>query len=210
MTTFLVDVGRFFGSIPSTSGDYAAWAQAVGSIAAILIAVAVPWWQRQNEQKDRRGERIEISVVLAQSAYFVVRDARNYLSRIVTASENNVPRTQLTGDPWPAEIIVRIQTLESREFDIDRTLALYHARCDVLRTVQTVNALFIGANPLNGAEIDIARVAIERLDKQADGMYENLRNAHIDAAAARAWTIFRPLVRCLARRRPEVEKDALV
>jgi hypothetical protein len=201
VATFLVSVAHFFGASTVHDGDYAAWAQAIGSIAAILVAVAVPWWQRHNEQIDRHLERVATAVTLAQSVYFSVRDARNYLARVVGASENQVPRSQLTEDPVPTELVARLTGLESREFDLERTIALYHARSDVLRTNGAVHALFIRGNPLNADEINVVREAIVRLDEQSQLVYKHLQERQIDAAVERAWCVYRPFLRRAERRR---------
>lgn len=39
-----------------TSSNAAAWVQAIGSVVAILVAVAVPWWQRHKAVLDKRED----------------------------------------------------------------------------------------------------------------------------------------------------------
>lgn len=69
MLLWLADLhGAFARSWPVWRSDanLAAWVQAVGSVAAILVAVAVPWWQRETDGRVRkRNERSAAFVVCA-------------------------------------------------------------------------------------------------------------------------------------------------
>ncbi|WP_454752195.1 hypothetical protein [Cupriavidus necator] len=52
----------------------AAWFQAIGSVAAIGIAIYVPWKQRANDQAERRKEVMQQKIFLARRAKAVADD----------------------------------------------------------------------------------------------------------------------------------------
>ncbi|MGJ4855571.1 hypothetical protein ACN6KF_001517 [Labrys sp. La1] len=54
---------------PSSSGEWAAWVQAVGSIIALLVALSIAWWQSRVEERRRIRESNERAVEKAVKAY---------------------------------------------------------------------------------------------------------------------------------------------
>ena len=52
-----------------TSTDWAAWVQAIGSIIAIGIAIAVPWWQTRVARQDQKEERDKRASALLLGLY---------------------------------------------------------------------------------------------------------------------------------------------
>jgi hypothetical protein len=113
---------------PNLSG----WAQAFGAVLAILIAVAIPWYQRRAQMLDMLRTKAELDVVLSYGVSQLLTDAHIFL--------RNLPKTKhlARNANWiemeVKELLERIRAIENREHDHKRITALFHVRGALLAT----------------------------------------------------------------------------
>ncbi len=69
---------EFIGWCALDASQQASWIQAVGSIAAILVAVAVPAWQRSQQRSDEKRKELRESKSLASALLDTVARYREY------------------------------------------------------------------------------------------------------------------------------------
>lgn len=94
----------------TNSGDWPAWVQAVGSIAAILVAIWVPYQQREDAAADERGQRR----IEARRVQLAIRDELKFLDEIFATGPNVVHLLALP----PGEIFDRIIPIPPERFPI--------------------------------------------------------------------------------------------
>ena len=66
----------------ATSKDAAAWVQAVGSVLAIFVAIAIAAWQNYQARKDAREAENQRDVVKIEAAYAAISEAASGASHI--------------------------------------------------------------------------------------------------------------------------------
>lgn len=104
---FAVYLGMCLGNGDGEKQAIAAWVQAVGSIAAIGIAIYVPWRQGQNDEKNRENERREQYRLLHLEAERAGQDVYWFLKALKSAVEG-------TDGRWP-DVAYRLNELEFQE-----------------------------------------------------------------------------------------------
>lgn len=130
----------------------AGWAQAIGVVIGIAVAVWVPSRQRATEIQERRDERRHLNEVLARGGLFLVSDVINFLESLIRRATAGHPKS-VRADREIDDLIVRIASLESREVDEARLISLHGIRGSV---VDACTYLQAGDQniPLNIAQIE--------------------------------------------------------
>lgn len=150
----------------------AGWAQAIGSVVAILIAIAVPAWQRHAERRDAAIEDARIDVVLSQNLFFLLRDVAIFLKNLISRKE--MPRKNLADRVSMDDLLSRIAALESRERHAMRILALFRTR-GALSGTNMALVDWLGETPLTDTELDLLK---ERVDLIEGFFVDARRNMH--------------------------------
>lgn len=151
----------------------AAWAQAVFSVVAILIAVAVPWWQHYKAAEQRN---VEAHVMAVSKAASLIREAKSLSSRIedrLTQFYNRDIRENawsLSYPGIPSTLMEQASTLHQMgEAGSHLIKAIYHAQ-ESKDAFQGDNYLHESKSPhfeasLNAAkrEVDLAIAGMRKL-----------------------------------------------
>lgn len=87
-------------SIPATlKKELPAWVQAIGSIAAILVAIYVPWRQRQNSINDEKAKDAAKRLIIAAALYPALGQFQTMLHNLLHFADRDFEaRKQLPED----------------------------------------------------------------------------------------------------------------
>lgn len=143
--------------------DLSGWAQFAGAMAAILIAIAVPAWQRHGQNLDRWRDANELNASLALLSFYLLGEVRNYLDGYLRT--NSMPREFARRDSETSDLLQRIHSLENRENKQDRITRLFHARGAIHQTANTMTSQFSQPLPLAEEEISLLRERITFINK---------------------------------------------
>lgn len=168
----LAFVGVFVWQFPKSSSDWAAWVQAIGSIAAIGVAIWVPYKQREDQRNDERLQRSRNRMerlCIADKAIGVVIDS------VTTFAVSYKDWGDVSAPEFEANIqpLVHIQKIISEIDDphllgLDVTLLLREASLEVADVHKRLS--------MNGSQS--LREAIERVMNmfQPEDLLERLRS----------------------------------
>ncbi len=168
---------------PNLSG----WAQALGAIVAVLIAIWVPAFQRWQQLKDSRRIEIESDLVCASGVFLLMSDAESWLQGHQVTAE--MQRADSRRDVVFHDLMDRIKLWEQREKDGNRVICLYTARHALLRTQTRLEYRFLQSKGMAPKELDflatdiqqlkcekdIARWLLDAAQLQKDWQFKNLR-----------------------------------
>ena len=158
---------------PNLSG----WAQFFGATAAILLAIAIPAWQRHGQNLDRWRDAQECNASLALLSFYLLGEVRSYLSGFFW--DDSTPRQFIRKDFEAADLLQRIHSLEIRENSQDRITRLFRARASIHQTTSSVSLPFVQSNPLSENEKVLLRERIALLDELIEAAEkENGRAIH--------------------------------
>ncbi|CAB3852595.1 hypothetical protein LMG26846_02072 [Achromobacter insuavis] len=158
------------------------WLAANKDVAAVLVAIAVPVFQRSGEIKDRRVREAESRVSQYQSVFFLLCDVENDLRKPERLKE--LPGRLVFDATEGEDLLQRIRVLEQRELDAPAVIALFRARSLImtarnsLRVVDTHKPL---PETLNGRTAGNA----DRAKLYKEDTYRRLRAGILRARAAR-------------------------
>lgn len=169
--------------------DLSGWAQFVGAMAAIFLAIAIPAWQRHGQNLDRRRSTEDLNAALALHSYFLLNEMHNYLNGYLSTS--NMPRQLARKDLETTDLLHRIHALEIRENDAGRITRLFHARSFIHLTTMAMNSPFLQKALLSIDEKEMIRDRLDALDKNIKEA-EAASNKAADARAqANLWLLAR-------------------
>jgi len=181
---------------PNLSG----WAQFVGAIAAILLAIAIPAWQRHGQSLDRWRDAEDLNASLSQNSFYLLSEIRNYLRGYQGARA--IPRGIMRNDELRNDLLRRIHELELREINPDRITRLFFARGAIHGTNTSIAAGFQQDNPLSDGEEALLAERIGTINSQLDEAEIANRKAIQSRAHAHLWLLPRiafPVVMFIAR-----------
>lgn len=112
--------------------DLSGWAQAIGAVVAILIAIVIPAYQRHTQTLDARRLEAGLNLALATSCRFLLNDVIIFFKALLGTAP--MPRSSRRDDVQMSDLLERIRALESRETNHARILALYEARGSLILT----------------------------------------------------------------------------
>lgn len=149
---------------PSMKGEVAAaWIQAIGSIVAIGVAIAIPAVQRKKDRIKARREELERDLVMWGSVYFLLNDVTVWLQYM--QKMQTVMRSYIRQDRHVDDLLERIGFLERREQNHERLNALYISRIAIVLTHADLTQPWAQNHPLNENEI-------AALDRQVKNLSE--------------------------------------
>lgn len=152
--------------------DLSGWAQAVGALVALAIAIAVPAYQRHVQNLDARRHQARLNLMLASSVSLLLGDGRNFLNGILTL--RGVPRVACRNDTLVGDILERVRSLEAREVSHARILALYELRGSITITNDQLHRHGHDPYPLVPSELDQVRSKVQSLDERlAEAEYDS-------------------------------------
>jgi hypothetical protein len=115
------------------------WAQAVGALIALFIAIMIPAWQRMAERRDARIAAAALESVICDNVFRVMLDSHLYATRAVIHSKR--PAGKAVDELGATDLLARILQLEQRETDFRR--GEFERKCR--------NVVLSGMNMLRGA-----------------------------------------------------------
>ncbi|QAU33118.1 hypothetical protein [Janthinobacterium sp. 17J80-10] len=152
--------------------NLAGWAQAVGATVALVLAIAVPAYQRHAQLLDLRRQRSELNLALATSCRYLLGDVLNFLNGPITLAK--LPRSSCRDDVHLNDLLERIHALENREISHARITSLYAARNALILTNMALCSPYAQDNPLSAKEL-------ENLKTRITSVNEILETAEYDA-----------------------------
>jgi hypothetical protein len=140
------------------------WAQAIGAVLAILIAIAVPAYQRHSQLLDARRGLASLNLVLASSCGFLLNDVVVFLKGLI--EKDNMPRAEFRDDTQINDMLERIRALEAREISHARIISLYAARGALILTNRELQQPFLQDRGLHEKEILLLKKRIASVDER--------------------------------------------
>lgn len=128
------------------AGEAWEWLGRNKDVAAVLIAVAVPVYQRRGESKDRRIIEASTNAAQLQAVFFLLNDVRDFLRKPTQLED--FPRERVFDDRQGRDLLRRLHALEQRELHVASVIALYRARGLLYGARQSVMEWLI-KTPLN-------------------------------------------------------------
>lgn len=169
------------------------WAQAIGAVLALAIAIAIPAWQRRVQRQDMRLAAATAEVVAARATYFLLVDVRNWLRSRHTLS--GIPRDQTRNSEAEAsDLLARIHALEASETSGDRVIALFRARGAIFQTSQALTATYLRGIPLSSGELELLAKRLEMMDRLIDLTRETRDTALYQELFAKSSWVLKPVV----------------
>lgn len=111
--------------------DLSGWAQTVGAILALLVALAVPWIQHAIQARRNKLLELERNVYLSLATMLLLRDALNLSSRVRQLAD--LPKHELNDPLLVVDLLERLRTLDANDSSVPRQASQYVARAAVLR-----------------------------------------------------------------------------
>lgn len=139
------------------------WAQTVGAVIGIVIAIAIPAYQRWTQMLDIRRQRSELGLINEQTAYFLLSDISNWLTGHRTLA--TMPRQNVRHDMERDDLLARIQALEARMTDHNIVEALFRTRGAILQTSRAALDIDWQNKPLTPSEIRNLDERIKMVDE---------------------------------------------
>ncbi len=169
-------------------------------VAAVLIAVAVPVYQRWGESKDRRIIEASTNLAQLQAVFFLLTDVRDYLRRPTMLGD--FPRERVFDDRQGRDLMRRLHALEQRELHVSSVIALYRARALLYGARQSVMEWLIKA-PLDDKHRSYIGRSADRVELFADDIHKRLRSAEYRLQFVRLswWSPVAKLLAALRARR---------
>jgi hypothetical protein len=177
----------------------AGWAQFLGVIIAVAIAVLVPWWQMRGIRRQERLRFLEEDLICTRGEFFLISDLCAWVGNLIQA--DTLPRKQLRSDSFKADVLDRLREWESREVREERALWLFNARNEVHRIAVHVEIPFMSEQKWDSRELEMLRAEQSRLLEIQSSARAALQPAAEALALARAPWMFRSLIRQVWRSR---------
>lgn len=111
--------------------DLSGWAQTVGALLALLVALVVPWMQHAAQARRERLVELESNIFLSLATMLLLRDAQNLSSRVCQLAD--LPKHELSDPVFVVDLLERLRSLDARDSSVPRQAAQYVARAAVLR-----------------------------------------------------------------------------
>lgn len=143
-------------SNPNLSG----WAQAAGGFLGILIAVAIPYFQRASQIDDEKRKHAQEDLAQSQGTYFLIVDTLGWL--IACKATAAIPRNCGALDRAP-DLLARARALDAKESDGHRVIAVQAARDVIVRTNGMLNFSFKLEHPLTPDELAFIEKDLEKM-----------------------------------------------
>ena len=121
------EVLAWMNANPNLSG----WAQTVGALFALLIALWVPWMQHTAQSRRTKLVELENNIYLSQATMLLLRDAQNLNERVRQLAD--LPRLEIYDPVLVTDLLERLRTLDAKDNSIPRQASQYIARAAVLR-----------------------------------------------------------------------------
>jgi hypothetical protein len=170
----------------------AGWAQTVGSVLALLLAIAVPWWQRREQIRDERKRDANVEVVNARATFFLLTDIHLWLCGQKTLT--NMPRILAHHRKSVENLLARVAAQEARETSGDRIAALFHARGAILQTQTELDEQYMQQHPLQPGEIKLLEQRIALMQGHVRGVRRGFDHALYLHDVSKTSLLFRPVI----------------
>ncbi|VVD29208.1 hypothetical protein [Paraburkholderia dioscoreae] len=122
------------------------WAQAIGAVLALVIAIMIPAWQRMAERRDRRVEAAALDAVMVGALFHVMLDAESYAHSALLQADR--PASEISVDEIGAtDLLARILQLEERERDFLRSTIEGKCRSVVLKSMKLIKVASVRGKP---------------------------------------------------------------
>ncbi|MGK5024621.1 hypothetical protein [Janthinobacterium sp. RB2R34] len=178
---------KWMDANPNLSG----WAQFFGATAAILLAIAIPAWQRHGQNLDRWRDAQDANASLALLSFYLLSEVQNHLNGYLQTGD--MPRKYVRRDIETADLLQRIHALEIRENNQDRITRLFRARGAIHQTASSLNLPFAQNDPLANEEKQLLRERISTMEKFIKEAAEANTKAIHARARANLWLLPRAI-----------------
>lgn len=135
------------------------WAQFLGAMISIAIAIGVPAWQHYRQRLTERRAAAEASHANALSIFYLLGEIKSYLERALNSA--SIPRHVFRDDIGRDDLLRRIHALEMRENDENRLTLLFHARGAVHTLNQTMSGPWSQNMNLGEGEVDFIKSRVQ-------------------------------------------------
>lgn len=163
--------------------NWSGWAQAVGATVGIIIAVAVPAYQRWAQTLDMRREKAEMNLINAQTLFFLLSDIANWLGAHLKLA--SMPRQAARHDIQRDDLLCRIQALEAKVTDHQSGEVLFRARGAIVQTNRAIMDVSHQMLPLTAAEIALLTERVQMLADYEEKSERSMNKAFHDYGAVR-------------------------
>ena len=136
------------------------WAQTVGALLALLVAVGVPLWQQAKERSAREKERTALAHTLSLALRSLLNDLSTAFGGLLQLA--HMPRSRYHHDPILDDCLQRIRAQEERATTPEVMTLLYTAR-GTLQIVRRALDMGRGEDPLTPGEQTMISGSVERI-----------------------------------------------
>ena len=178
---------KWMNENPNLSG----WAQFFGATAAILLAIAIPAWQRHGQNLDRWRDAQDVNASLALLSFYLLSEVRTHLDCYLRTGD--MPRKNARRDIETADLLQRIHALEIRENNQDRITRLFRARGSIHQTASSLTLPFSQNDSLSDGEKQLIRERISTMEIIIKEAEEANGKAIHARARANLWLLLRAI-----------------
>ena len=111
--------------------DLSGWAQTVGALLALAVAIVVPWLQHAAQARRETLLDLERNIYLSLATMLLLRDAQILGSRVRQLAD--LPKHEINDPVLVVDLLERLRTLDSKDSSVPRQASQYVARAAVLR-----------------------------------------------------------------------------
>ncbi|WFR77812.1 hypothetical protein P9875_19030 [Janthinobacterium rivuli] len=178
---------KWMNENPNLSG----WAQFFGATAAILLAIAIPAWQRHGQNLDRWRDAQDVNASLALLSFYLLSEVQTHLEGYLQTGD--MPRKNARRDIETADLLQRIHALEIRENNQDRITRLFRARGAIHQTASSLTLPFSQNDSLSDGEKQLIRERVSTMEKIIKEAEEENGKAIHARARANLWLLPRAI-----------------
>jgi len=178
---------KWMNENPNLSG----WAQFFGATAAILLAIAIPAWQRHGQNLDRWRDAQDVNASLALLSFYLLSEVQTHLDGYLQTGD--MPRKNARRDIETADLLQRIHALEIRENNQDRITRLFRARGAIHQTASSLTLPFSQNDSLSDGEKQLIRERVSTMEKIIKEAEEENGKAIHARARANLWLLPRAI-----------------
>ncbi|MCT9810832.1 hypothetical protein N0K08_09310 [Acidovorax sp. Be4] len=111
--------------------DLSGWAQTIGALLALLVALAVPWVQHASQARRDKLIELEGNIYLSLATMLLLRDALSLSTRVRQLA--HMPKHEVNDPVLVIDLLERLRTLDAKDSSVPRQASQYIARAAVLR-----------------------------------------------------------------------------
>lgn len=165
----------FMGQCATVIGrlDAPAWVQAVGSVLAIGVAIAIPVQQQRRQKKDEVRRHWTTQLAIARSCYLTCDEAAQTMGYIATKLRSNVGNDFRLRSERVSDLLATLQTLVSKDIPPELLKDLLAIQRELSYTQMALAQLW-EVKVVSAKRADAA----EAREKRVDAALNSLKHRH--------------------------------